>query len=278
MKQFLSKFSGLFILTLIFSFGVQNTVSQDLPPLKIEKDGLPAKPPLSVQKAHSVYDYAKLLSYQERRLLEDKLSKYYDSTSTQIVIATIPEVNDDISLYATEWAHKWGIGQKDKGNGVFILVSKNDRKITIRTGYGVEHLLTDALSRRIIESNIIPFFKEGNYYTGLDSGVNVIIKVLAGEYKNDLPDNTDDSYIFWIIFGIILLVFLLGIFGKKSGGSSGGSGGSWRSSGPIIYSGSGSSSWGGSSWGGSSGGSWGGGFSGGFGGGGFGGGGATGSW
>ena len=272
----LSKFLRLFLWTLVFGLGVQNLLSQDIEPLKIEKDGLPAKPSFATQKAHSVYDYAKLLSPEERRMLETKISKYYDSTSTQIVIATIKKLNDDISLYATEWAHKWGIGQKDKGNGIFILVSKDDHKITIRTGYGVEHLLTDALSRRIIENEIIPYFRRGNFYKGLSNAVDAIIKVMKGAYKNDLPKEQDSgNYIFWIILGIIFLVFLLSIFSK--GDNSGG--GSWRSSGggPIIFTDSGTSSWGGGSFGGG-GGSWGGGFSGGFGGGGFGGGGATGGW
>ena len=275
MKHFLPKLLTLFFLTLIF-----NISAQDLPPLKIEDDGLPAKPPLSVQQAHSVYDYAKMLSPEERRMLETKISKYYDSTSTQIVIATVHKVNDDISLYATEWAHKWGIGQKEKGNGIFILVAKDDRKITIRTGYGVEHLLTDALTRRIIETDIIPYFKNGQYYKGLSQAIDSIIKVMAGEYKSEKDIEQQKSSMEDIAWGFLILFFLiifLSLFfkGLDSGGGGGsGSGGSWRSSGPITFTGSGSSSWGSSS-GGSS---WGGGFSGGFGGGGFGGGGATGSW
>ena len=275
MKHFLSKFFVLLFLALIF-----NVSGQDIPPLKIEEDGLPAKPPLSVQQAHSVYDYAKMLSPEERRMLETKISKYYDSTSTQIVIATVNKVNDDISLYATEWAHKWGIGQKEKGNGIFILIAKDNRKITIRTGYGVEHLLTDALTRRIIENDIIPYFKNGKYYEGLSLAVDAIIKVMAGEYKNEEDIIREKSNLENLVWGFIILIFLiifLSLFFKGldsgSGGGSG-SGGSWRSSGPIIFTGSGSNSWGGSS----GGGSWGGGFSGGFGGGGFGGGGATGSW
>jgi len=274
-KHFLSKFFVLLFLALIF-----NVSGQDIPPLKIEEDGLPAKPPLSVQQAHSVYDYAKMLSPEERRMLETKISKYYDSTSTQIVIATVNKVNDDISLYATEWAHKWGIGQKEKGNGIFILIAKDNRKITIRTGYGVEHLLTDALTRRIIENDIIPYFKNGKYYEGLSLAVDAIIKVMAGEYKNEEDIIREKSNLENLVWGFIILIFLiifLSLFFKGldsgSGGGSG-SGGSWRSSGPIIFTGSGSNSWGGSS----GGGSWGGGFSGGFGGGGFGGGGATGSW
>jgi len=266
-------FSVLFFLVLSpYTWG-QDDVVQSLEKLNIEPDGLPKKPPLSVQKQHSVYDYAKLLDPQERRMLEQKISKYYDTTSTQIVVATVNKVNDDISLYATEWAHKWGIGQKDKGNGVFILVSKDDHKVTIRTGYGVEHLLTDALSRRIIESDMIPYFRKGQFYEGLNAAIDDIIKVLAGEYK-DHPTAKDDGIPFWVI--VLLIIFAIIIISSISNGGNSG-GGSWHSSGggPIIFSSGGRSSWGGSSGGGSS---WGGGFSGGFGGGGFGGGGATGSW
>ncbi len=247
--------------------------SVNIPPLKIEDDGLPAKPSLQVQKSHSVYDYARLLSPDERRRLEQKISKYYDSTSTQIVVATVNKVNDDISLYATEWAHKWGIGQKDRENGVFLLVSKDDHKITIRTGYGVEHLLTDALSRRIIEEKIIPYFRKGDFYGGLNAGVDSIIQVLQGEFKARPKSKKEGDGI--PVFLIILIIFIIIILLSKNNNSSGG--GSWRSSGggPIIFSSGGKSSWGS---GGGFGGFGGGGFSGGFGGGGFGGGGATGSW
>jgi uncharacterized protein len=262
----------LFIWVGLLNFGLLSAQQTDIPKLKIEEDGLPAKPSLQTQQNHSIYDYAQLLSPSERQRLEQKISKYYDSTSTQIVVATINKVNDDISLYSTEWAHKWGIGQKDKGNGVFILVSKDDRKISIRTGYGVEHLLTDALSRRIIEQKIIPYFRKGDYYGGLNAGIESIFQVLKGEYKAE-PNNEKDEGIpvfFIIIFIIIILIIFSGGKDNQSGG------GSWRSSGggPIIFSSGGRSSWGGGSFGGFGGG----GFSGGFGGGGFGGGGATGSW
>ncbi len=252
----------------------QNDIVQSLEKLQIEADGLPKKPSLSVQKQHSVYDYAQLMSPEQRRMLEQKISKYYDTTSTQIVVASVNKVNDDISLYATEWAHKWGIGQKDKGNGVFILISKDDHKVTIRTGYGVEHLLTDALSKRIITNDMIPYFRKGQFYEGLNKAIDDIIKVLAGEY-HDKPKPAQEGIPVWVII-LIIIIFIIVISAISNGGSDGG--GSWRSSGggPIIFSSSGRSSWGGSSWGG--GGSFGGGFSGGFGGGGFGGGGATGGW
>ncbi len=241
-----------------------------VPKLVIEKDGLPQKPTLQQQQTVSVYDYAHMLTDAERKKLQEKISKYNDSTSTQIVIATIKKLNDDISLYATEWAHKWGIGQKNKGNGIFILISRDDHKITIRTGYGVEHLLTDALSRRIIERDIIPYFKQGKFYEGLNTALDTIQKILSGEFTNDTSDS--ESWPFWAVFLFIffMIIIIALVFGNSSGSSGSSSGG-----GPIIYTSSGSSS----SWGSSSGSSsFGGGFSGGFGGGGFGGGGATGSW
>ncbi len=242
--------------------------------IELDSDGLPAIPPVSVQKTTKIFDYAHLLQAEEKQQLQHRVGEYFDKTSTQIVIATVDKVNDDISLYATEWAHKWGIGQKNKGNGVFILISKGDRKVTIRSGYGVEPMLTDALSRRIIEEKMIPYFKRGNYYKGLDEAITAIQQVLAGEFKNDLK-NQDEGIPFWVILLIIFIVIILiSSFGKGGHG-----GGGWHSSGggPIIFSGSGRSSWG--SGGGFGGGSFGGGFGGGsFGGGGFGGGGATGGW
>lgn len=269
MKKIILFFNLLWLLTPVL-LQAQNDVVETTDKLVIESDGLPAKPPLSVQKQHSVYDYAKLLSPQERQMLEQKISKYYDSTSTQIVIATVNKLHDDISLYATEWAHKWGIGQKGKDNGVFILVSKDDHKVTINTGYGVEHLLTDALSKRIIEKDIVPNFRQGKFFEGLNEAIDDIIKVLAGEYVNDLKNDREGGIP--IILIIIIIIFLLIILSNK-----GNSNGGWRSSGggPIIFSSGGRSSWGSGFGGGSFGG---GGFSGGFGGGGFGGGGASGSW
>ncbi len=272
MKQLLLIFS---LLSLLWSFPAmaQNDIVEAQQELQIDADGLPKKPSLSEQKAHSVFDYARLMSPEQRRMLEQKISKYYDTTSTQIVVATVNKVNDDISLYATEWAHKWGIGQKDKGNGVFILVSKGDHKVTIRTGYGVEHLLTDALSKRIITNDMIPYFRKGQFYEGLNKAIDDIIKVMAGEY-HDKPKPVDEGIPVWAII-LIILIFIIIISAISKGDSSGGS---WHSSGggPIIFSSGGRSSWGGGSIGGGSFG--GGGFSGGFGGGGFGGGGATGGW
>jgi uncharacterized protein len=243
------------------------------------QEDLPEKPSLET----SVYDNAFILNPIQKKALEQKLIKYNDSTSTQIVVLTTKTINGkNIALYATELAHKWGIGQKGKDNGVLLLVAVDDRKLTIRTGYGVEHLLTDAYSRRIIEQVIKPEFKQGNYYRGIDKGTTYIIKALNGEFKADPVQETGDNgfIIIFIIFFIIILFIIL-----SNRNNNGGKGYRTNSTGSIfetiILSNSGRGGFSGGGFGGSSGGFGGGssgGFGGGFGGGGFGGGGASGSW
>lgn len=167
----LIKYSGLFLLLLfLVNFQVK------------AQDYLPEKP----KKETSVYDMAEFLNGNEAKKLEQKLINYSDTTSTQIVVITINSLEgNDIALYGTELAHKWGIGQKGKDNGILLLVAKEDRLMTIRNGYGVEHLLTDALSKRIIENIITPAFKQGNYYEGLDQGTSAIIQIMNGEYQGE---------------------------------------------------------------------------------------------
>ncbi|MBB4119760.1 uncharacterized protein GGR32_002066 [Mesonia hippocampi] len=235
-------------------------------------------------KQTSVYDGGNVLQKNQKQALEHKLLNYADSTSTQIVVATIPSLNGEyIGTYSAEWAHQWGIGQKGKDNGLLILLARDERKIWISTGYGLEAHLTDALSKQIIDQVIIPEFKQGNYYAGLDKGTTAIISVLSGTYKAipKPPPNKNSPFILGniIVFIFFVVIILLIIFRKNKG--NGGNGGRGSLSGSlldaIILSSMGRGSWGGSS--GSSGGSFGGGgFGGGFGSGGFGGGGAGGSW
>ncbi|WKD85082.1 hypothetical protein KCTC32516_00421 [Polaribacter huanghezhanensis] len=239
---------------------------------------IPEKPKLQT----SVYDYVNLLSPSQKSALEQKLIRYSDSTSTQIVVAIISRTEgEDVGFLATNWAHKWGIGQKGKDNGVFILVAKDDRRLSIQTGYGVEHLLTDYTTTDIRVNIITPEFKKGDYYTGLDKGSDAIFKVLKGEFKGGkkLKKKTNSS--FFRIIPIIFFIILFIILSNKN--NRGGKGGKRRSGfsilDAIILSSAGRGFGGGGSFGGSSGGSFGGGgFGGGFGGGGFGGGGSSGGW
>ena len=237
---------------------------------------IPEKPEIQT----SVYDYSNLLSPQQALNLEQKLIRYSDSTSTQIVVAIIDSTEGEyINYLATNWADKWGIGDAKKDNGVFILLAKNDRKINISTGYGVEHLLTDKMCSRIIQESIIPFFKKNDYYGGLDAGSTQVFKVLTGEFKAN-PQVRQKGIKFETILFLIFIFFIILIILSKSGQNKGNnSGGNQRTTSlldVILLSSLGRGGFGGGS---SSGGSFGsGGFGGGFGGGGFGGGGASGGW
>lgn len=229
----------------------------------------------------AVQDYVGLLSPSEQNQLNIKLKHYADSTSTGIVIAILKDVEDDINFQAAQMLAQWGIGQKDKNNGILLLMAVNQRKIAISTGYGVEDRLTDALSRRIIERHILPNFRRQDYYTGFDQGTTAIIQTLSGAYKNDRSTNDGDITPI-VIFLIALLIFiiLMLIFGKKNNqnGNDNHRGGGFDLADFIILSSLGRSSSGGfgSFGGGRSSGGFGG--FGGFGGGLGGGGGASGSW
>lgn len=244
------------------------------------QDYLPEKPKIQT----SVYDNAKMMQEAEARALEQKLLKYNDSTSTQIVVITVNSLKgNEIAIYATELAHKWGIGQADKDNGILILVAKEDKKVTIRTGYGVEHKLTDALSRRIIENIITPQFKNGNFYVGLDQATTAVIQIMSGEYEGDPTNGGEDDGISFVLIIILFIIIIMILSRRKSGGDNnkGRKSGGFSLLDAIILSNAGRGGFGGGGFGsGSRGGSFGGGggFGGGFGGGGFGGGGASGGW
>lgn len=242
---------------------------------------IPEKPKFQT----SVYDYSNLLSASEKSGLEEKLIKYSDTTSTQIVIAIINSTEgEDINYLGAQWGQAWGIGQAKEDNGILILLAKDDRKIAINTGYGVEHLLTDAMSKRIIERDIIPYFKKGDYYGGLNRGADAIFEVLNGEYQGTRKsDNTNEGFPKGLIFVIIFIIILIVISKNKrsGGGNRGNKSGGFDIWDAIILSNMGRGNYKSGSGGfgsGSGGGFGGGGFGGGFGGGGFGGGGASGGW
>lgn len=229
----------------------------------------------------SVYDYAKVLSDSEAKQLEEKLVRYSDSTSTQIVFISIDDLKgESIGILTPKWAHEWGIGQAKEDNGVLILLAKNDREIWISPGYGVEDRLTAGITGEIVRNVIIPEFKAGSYYNGLDKGSDVIFEVLQGKYKGTRKSNNNGSIAPLIIFLIIIILFIILASRNKNNGR--GSGGRFLGTDLgdiIILSRMGRSSGGfGGGFGSSGGGFGGGGFGGGFGGGGFSGGGAGGSW
>ncbi len=220
-----------------------------------------------------VTDYANILTPENKTALEVKLVAYNDTSSTQIAVVIMDNLRGyEVADYGQKLASAWGIGQKGKNNGILLLVAPNERKVTIQTGYGVEAVVPDIIAGRIINNKILPAFKQGDYYGGINAGVDDLISFTKGEYKADKKSqrNNGFSWVFILIFIVIIIV--LGFLNRNNhgGGTLIRGGGMWM--GGALGGGFGG---GGSSWGGGS--SGGGGF-GGFGGGGFGGGGASGSW
>ncbi len=225
---------------------------------------------------HLVYDYCNILTSNQNNELESRLTAFNDSTSNQIAIIIVPAFGgNDIQAFAFEVGDEWGIGQKELANGVLIVVKpKDDTKgeVEIATGVGLEGALPDIFCKRIIENEMIPHFRDGEYYEGIVAALDIIEPVCAGEYSYEQYKEKNDSGVWPLIFivAIIVVVIVLcfafddGTFGDN-GSYGGGSfyGGSTRIN----------------NWGsGSSGGSFSSGGFGGFGGGSFGGGGAHGSW
>ena len=244
---------------------------------------IPARP----NPPRLVNDYADILTDKQERALENKLVAYNDSTSTQICVVTVLSLDGTTSDdFAQKLGEKWGVGTKNN-NGVVILVKPKTADelgdVSIQVGYGMEPYVTDAVNYGIRTKEMIPAFKEGNYYRGIDNAVNAIIGLASGAFKAEKYAEDDDDAIGTIFVGILLLIIYL-VLRAFSGGGKGGSGkgGFWRGLlWGILLSGLNRGSSRGGSWG-SSGGSWGGGGSsggfGGFGGGHFGGGGGSSKW
>jgi uncharacterized protein len=241
-----------------------------------------------------VTDYTNTLSGDDMQQLEHKLVVFDDSTSTQIAVVIMKSVGEyDINEYGQKLGRAWGIGAKGKNNGILVLVAIGDRKVSIQTGYGSEGGLPDVTTHEIIQNDIVPRFKQNDYYGGLDAATDDIIKYMKGEYKSPKKPQSDDGDggpAGFIIIIIIVVVILIIIFRRRGGGGGGqiyGGRGSaspfwWFLGGALL--GRGSGGWGGFSNGdggfgsGSGGGGDSGGDFGGFGGGDFGGGGSSGSW
>lgn len=265
---------------------------------------VPAKPNKSEGLVH---DYADMLSDAEEALLEQKLNKYDQQTSTQTAVVFMENLNGlQINRMATKIGEAWGVGQEGKDNGIVILVAKKERDISIQVGNGLEQYISDARAKYIIENDITPYFKQGKFYRGVESGTNTMNEMLTGKFQRTSSDYAESEgfgipFPVLIILAVFLAVLLFSLLStpqyaqtisddgvdtypdpypnkrrKKRRYYTSRKSYRPRRSGGTIWWGGGSSSGGGFG-GGFGGGSGGGGF-GGFGGGGFGGGGASGGW
>jgi uncharacterized protein len=229
-----------------------------------------------------INDFTGTLSPNEISYLDQKLADFEKQTTNQIAVLVIPSLEgDNLEDYSIRLAEKWKIGQEGKDNGVILLIVKNDRKLRIEMGYGLEGVLPDGLAGSIIRNQIAPLFKKEQFFDGINQGTNAIIKAISPTFRPIKPEvrvvsqlpaapSKSESKLTDIFAVLLVVLFLIGFclmlnwLGKQL----------WKSrTGPAGFAGGGFSGGGFSDGGGGFGG---GGFSGG--GGGFGGGGASGSW
>ena len=173
-----------------------------------------------------VNDYAGILSSQTVNSLESQLASLEQTDSTQIVVLTVPSLEGEpIETYAIKVAEAWKIGQKGTDNGAILVISKNDRKMRIEVGYGLEGRLTDLISGQIIRNIIAPEFKQGNFDQGVLSGVAAMIGAVRGEFKGTPQHRSTDQKSGKLLFPLILFMVLvsqLGRFHRTAGTIAGG--------------------------------------------------------
>jgi uncharacterized protein len=178
--------------------------------------------PDPMQPLRMVNDFSDLLGPNDRQRLEKKLQDFYYQTSTQIYIVILDDIAGyDISDFSFRLGEKWGIGTRGKDNGILILLHPSpDRKhgdVFIATGYGLEEVVPDAYANRIVDYDMIPHFRELDYYGGLNAAANTIMDLTRGEYtmeeymaRHDGRTGTAPA-----IITILFIVFILSAFGRS---------------------------------------------------------------
>ncbi len=198
------KLIRLFALLIILAFASQAVAAPSFPPL-----------------SGRVVDNAALLDAPTKTSLVSMLAQHETDTSNQLVVVTLTTLQGyDIADYGYQLGRHWGIGQKERDNGVLLIVAPNERKVRIEVGYGLEETLTDKLSHDIIQEQILPYFKKGDYPTGILHGTKAILSVLNGNYtpkKTVVKRETISSNFAGFFMFILFLVTILGqYFGKNT--------------------------------------------------------------
>jgi uncharacterized protein len=161
------------------------------------------------QLSGRIVDSANLLNTNQKESLSVVLKAHEEQSSNQIVVLTLNSLEGyEIADYSYQLARHWGIGQKDKDNGVLLVISLNDRKLRIEVGYGLEGALTDKISHEIIEYTLKPNFRQSQYYEGIQKAVNQIILAIKGEYVQDSKGENANNIneFFPILFFIIIFI------------------------------------------------------------------------
>jgi uncharacterized protein len=168
-----------------------------------------AAEPVFPELTGRVVDQASLLSPEQRNFLTGLLKQHEEETSNQVVVVTLKSLQGySIEEFGYQLGRHWGIGQKQRNNGVLLIVAPNERKVRIEVGYGLEGVLTDFLANDIIQSKILPYFKQNQYPLGIEAGVAAIIDVLKGSYSPIKRQKSEHLSVLKIITLIIVAAFI----------------------------------------------------------------------
>ncbi|MBA5247774.1 TPM domain-containing protein [Marnyiella aurantia] len=178
---------------------------------------IPQKPAV----LYPVFDESGILSQNEKDLLNQKLIKFEDSTSTEIEVIIIPTTQgEDINFLAWEFGEKWQIGKKGQDNGIVFLIATEDRTMSIQQGRDVEKYLTASVAGQIIDYVVAPNFKQGMWYEGINRGTSALMEAVQGKYKPVVKKNSEGGgmSVFEIILITFFVLFILSFLFKNRGG------------------------------------------------------------
>jgi uncharacterized protein len=170
-----------------------------------------------------IVDNAGLLSASDKSRLESLLARQEAGTTDQVVVVSLKSLQGTtIEDYGYQLGRHWGIGQRDKNNGVLLIVAPNERKVRIEVGYGLEGKLTDATAKIIIETKIVPAFKDGRFADGIISGTQAIIDVLGGAVPpvpiSETKAESDGDIVITIIFWLFVIFMIYRLMSGGGGG------------------------------------------------------------
>ncbi|MBL8399743.1 MAG: TPM domain-containing protein [Candidatus Accumulibacter sp.] len=176
--------------------------------------------------AARVTDLTSTLDVEQRRRLDDRLAAFEKAKGSQIAVLIVPTVQpESVEQYALRVVESWKLGRRGVDDGALLLIAKDDRKLRIEVGYGLEGALNDATAKRIISETIAPRFKRGDFYGGIDAGIAAMMQVIAGEalppaarIEGARRADVDDHFEMLLLIGFVL-VFVVGgvlraIFGR----------------------------------------------------------------
>lgn len=183
--------------------------------------------PKPMSPARLVNDYVGLFSASQQETLEQKLVEFDRATSSQIAVVVVPDLGSEaISSYAVRLFEQWGIGGSKNDNGILILLkpkSVSERgEVFIATGYGLEGVLPDALAGRIVNQEMIPFFKQNDYFTGVDHAVNALIEITKGEYTAEQymrQGELSALEVFFLVVAVLLFIIIGAMSNNRRRGS-----------------------------------------------------------